>query len=280
MLIQNPHLEGNAFTWEGGPTGVLLIHGFTATSAEIRPLGRVLHEHGYTVAGPLLPGHFTRPEDLNRVRWQDWVATAEAAYAQIACRCTRVIVGGESTGGLLTLYLASEHPEIAAVMAYAPALRLNFRLIDYLKLYLAAPFIPYIAHSASPLAAKKARPGSTGSAATGEDAAGDPGSDGQNPSDMLWQGYTVRPLKGAIQLLRLQKQIYPRLARIQQPVLVVQGRLDSTVHPSVPETILTRVRSSLKEVHWMEKSAHTVVLDRELDQVAAITLEFMERALK
>ena len=38
-----------------------------------------------------------------------------------------MIIGGESMGALLALYLASEHPEAAAILAYAPALKLKLR---------------------------------------------------------------------------------------------------------------------------------------------------------
>ena len=143
-LIFNPQLEGEPFFWEGGPTGVLLIHGYTATTAEVRPLARFLHEHGYTVAGPLLPGHFTRPEDANRHTWHDWVRVAEEAYRKLTARCTRVVVGGESTGALLALYLASEHPEVLAVLTYAPALRLKMNAAMIAAIRVLAPFVPYI----------------------------------------------------------------------------------------------------------------------------------------
>ena len=32
--ILNPELEGGSFFWKGGETGVLLLHGLTATTAE------------------------------------------------------------------------------------------------------------------------------------------------------------------------------------------------------------------------------------------------------
>jgi carboxylesterase len=253
-MIKNPHLEGDPFTWEGGPTGVLLIHGYTATTAEVRPLARCLHEHGYTVAGPLLPGHNTTPEDANRYRWRDWVRCVEIAYRELAARCSRVIAGGESTGALLGLYLASEHPEVAAVLSYAPALRLNLGRRDRVKLYLAAPFKPYIAK-------RQSAPGLS------------------SGGDALWRGYPVTPLKGTIELLRLQRAVRPRLPRVRQPVLIVQGRNDPTVHPSAPETIYREVGSTVKELHWFDRSAHKVILDDECDEVFALTLAFIERAL-
>ncbi len=244
-LIKNPHLESDAFYWQGGPTGILLIHGFTATTAEVRPLAKALHSQGYTVSGPVLPGHNTFPEDLNRVRWQDWVVAMERAYLELAAHCERVFVGGESTGGLLALYLGSSHPKIAGLLLYAPALKLTLSARDAVKLRLVAPFVPYLPHQE------------------------------KEDDGLAWKGYTVLPLKGAVQLLRLQKQVMPRLQRIQQPVLIVQGRLDDTVHPSVPQLIFDRVQARRKEIHWMEASTHCVILDRELDRVTAITLEFL-----
>jgi esterase/lipase len=33
-------------------------------------------------------------------------------------------------------------------------------------------------------------------------------------------------------------------------------------------------------VHWLEHSAHTVVLDREFEQVVELTVRFMDRVLQ
>jgi len=42
-MIHNPHLEGGPFVWEGNRLGILLIHGFTATTTEVRLLAEKLH---------------------------------------------------------------------------------------------------------------------------------------------------------------------------------------------------------------------------------------------
>jgi carboxylesterase len=247
-LIVNPHLDGHAFFWEAGPTGILLVHGFTATTAEIRPLAKALHAKGYTVSGPVLPGHNTYPEDINNFTWRDWVALVEQAYQELANRCERVFVGGESTGGLLALYLGAEHPEISGLLTYAPALKLTISRTDQIKLRLIAPFVPYLPKG-------------------GED------------DDLPWRGYTVNPLKGVIQLLKFQKQVFQRLSQIRRPVLVVQGRLDTTVDDCVPKMIADNISSVIKEIHWMEKSGHCVAIDCEFDQVAEITLRFIGKVL-
>jgi carboxylesterase len=253
-MIKNPHLEGDPFTWEGGPTGVLLVHGLTATTAEVRPLARFLYGHGYTVSGPLLPGHNTIPEDANRFRWRDWVRCVEVAYRELAARCSRVIAGGESAGALLALYLASEHPEIAAVLCYAPALKLTLRRREAAMLHLLAPFKPYLA-----------KPRRTNAASSG--------------GDQLWRGYPVTPLKATLELLRLQRPVRARLPRVQQPLLVIQGRLDSTVHRSAPEIVYREVGSTVKELHWLDRSAHKVILDDEREKAFDLTWAFVEKAL-
>lgn len=247
-VLRNPHLDGTSFYWEAGSTGVLLIHGFTATTSEVRLLADSLHNHGYTVAGPLLPGHGTTPQDCNRYTWQDWYAAVEQVYQQLATHCTRMVVGGESTGALLALQLAYQHPEAAAILCYAPALRLKLSKIKVFLLTLCAPFLTSV---------PKPPP----------------------KDDSRWQGYGVYPLKGASHLKLLQNGIRPLLPRIHQPVLIVQGRLDPTVHPQSPQIIYERVSSTVKELHWLEHSTHCVILDKEHELAEALSLDFLRRTL-
>jgi carboxylesterase len=245
-VLRNPHLEGAPFYWQAGPTGVLLCHGFTATTAEVRLLAQVLHAQGFTVAAPLLPGHGTTPQDSNRYTWQDWYASVEQTYQQLSAHCQNVVVGGESTGALLVLRLAVEHSEVSAILCYAPALRLLLPRSKVFLLSLVAPFLTSIPKAPS-------------------------------MDDNPWQGYRVEPLKAAAQLMRLQKVIYPLLTKIHQPILILQGRLDPTVHPQSPQIIFDQVSSSIKELHWLEHTTHCVILDKERDLAASLTLNFLRR---
>ena len=247
-LLRNPHLDGSPFYWEAGSTGVLLCHGFTATTTEVRLLAHSLHENGYTVAAPLLPGHGTTPQDCNRFTWQDWYASVEQTYQQLAARCQRVVIGGESTGALLVLYLATQFPQASCILCYAPALRLMLGPISHFLLSVLAPFLTSVPKS--------------------------PSTD-ENP----WQGYAVEPLKAATQLLRLQNVIFPLLPQIHQPIFILQGRLDPTVHPKSALTIYDQVSSAIKELHWLEQSTHCVILDKERDLAASLTLDFLKRVL-
>jgi len=247
--LHNPHLEGGPFFWKAGPVGVLLSHGYTATTAEVRLLAKRLHERGYTVAAPLLAGHGTQPADLNHVSWRDWVDSAEKAYSQLSAYCQQVFIGGESMGGVIALQLASQHPEAAGVLLYAPAIKLTMTTIDKIKLYAGSLFMS------------------------------EAGRDSLDSSDK-WQGYPGLPLKGAIQLLKMQAAVRQCLPLIRQPVIIFQGSKDTTVDATAGDVILQGVKSALKERYWMERSAHAIILDCELDSVTDFTVQFMEKALK
>jgi carboxylesterase len=246
--LQNPHLDGEPFFWEAGPTGVLLLHGLTATPAEVRLLAQALHQAGHTVMAPLLPGHGTRPEDLNEVRWRDWAWEAEQAYHFLATHCDRVFVGGESTGGVLALHLATKHAEIAGLLCFAPAIQMALPTSELVRLYVAAPLMEAIP--------KK--------------------NVGTNP---YWQGYKVNPLWAGVELVRLGREVRRNLAQVRQPVLVVQGRHDETIDPASGQIILEGVSSEMKELYWMAESGHVILLEEERDKIARLTLDFINRCL-
>lgn len=246
--LHNPHFDGEPFLWKGSKTGILLMHGLTATSSEVRAFAERLRDQGFTVAGPLLPGHGTTPEDLNRTGWQDWLAEGTRVYKQLQETCDHIFVGGESTGGAIALYMATQFPEITGILTYAPAIKLNLGWQNSLKIRLAAPFIPSVPKGSIDVSEK-------------------------------WQGYPVNPLKAGLSLVKLGKVLTQRLDKIHQPVLVMQGRLDTTVHPSAGDIILSGVQSKLKEHYWMEQSSHVILLDSELDEVTRLTLDFINRVM-
>lgn len=244
-IFQNPHLDGNSFYWKASPVGVLLLHGFTATTTEVRPLARYLHDKGLTVAAPLLPGHGTSPEDLNRQKWQAWVDAADDAYQGLCMTCDTIFVGGLSMGGLLTLYLASRYQEIAGIMLYAPA----YSIPKLRMAWLVSKFTP-------------SQPKKTGSRA------------------MPWKGYRVNPLAAAGQLWKLRSEVTHLLPKIQQPAIIFQGRLDQTVDSNGAKMVYDKIGSSRKQLHWLDDSTHVLLLDREFDQVAKQSFEFIEKTLE
>lgn len=238
--IKNPDLAGDDFFWKGNPTGILLIHGFTATTAEVRLMAEKLHQAGFTTAGPLLPGHGTYPDDLNRSTWQMWLEKVKTSYEELARACDQTFVIAESMGTLLALGLAAQHPEIAGLALFAPAIKID----GLWRARLLAPFVKYLVK-------------------TGKD-------DG-----LPWQGYTVYPLRAAVEMQKLQKHALKLLPEITQPTVVFTGEFDRTISPESAGIIMEGISSPVKQHIHMKESAHCILLDRELDQVFQMVKQFI-----
>lgn len=241
-ILQNPQADGKSFFWKGSSSaGVLLLHGFTATTVEVRNLAMELHKEGYTVAGKLLPGHGVSPEELNKVSWEDWLACAEDGLAELRHHCESVFVAGESMGGLLSILLASYHPELAGILLFAPAL-----IIPGLwKSKFVWPFKKYIYKKNVDLSSP-------------------------------WQGFNVVPLHAASELCQLQVSARRSLNKVVNPVILFQGKKDQTIDPISSVIVLEKVYSSDKQLVWLDKSTHCIMLDPQLKEAYPLALEFLQ----
>jgi len=112
--------EVGPFSASNGPAGVLVLHGFTATTATVRPLAEAFADAGFSVEAPLLPGHGTSVEDLATTGFADWLAASEAALVSLSARSDHVVLAGHSLGGTLALALVLAHPEVAGLVLINP----------------------------------------------------------------------------------------------------------------------------------------------------------------
>ncbi len=253
-MPQPEHLDPSAYAADGGPIGVLLIHGYTGSVAETRPMGQYLAAQGLTIRCPLLPGHGTQPQDLTRIRWQSWANEVGSALRDLQSRCHAVFVGGLSLGSLLTLWLGAQHPEIAGLIPMAPAVRVQSRLMPLtLAMRLVLKYYPL-----GPI---------------GEDDLGDP-----DAIDRIWC-YDDLPLWGAGEVYLLQRQVRRALPKIHQPILIVQGRRDAQLHPEAAQEVFDAVASADKTLLWLERSGHNLLADGERESVWARSYDWMMRVL-
>jgi carboxylesterase len=257
-MPQPEHLDPGAYTADAPanvaramPTaGVLLIHGFTGSVAETRPMGEYLAARGLSVRCPLLPGHGTTPEDLTRIHWQDWAGEVESALADLQRRCQAIFVGGLSLGSLLTIWLGAHHPEIAGLILMSPAIKLQNRMLPLtLGLRYLLKYNPF--------------------GAMGDDDLGDP-----EAIHRIWC-YDETPLWGAGELYLLQRRVAKAMPSIHQPVLIFQGRRDAQVAPQAAQIVYDSVASSDKRVVWLESSGHNVLADGEREAIWAQSCAWM-----
>lgn len=106
------------------PVAVLLLHGFTGSPWEVRPLGESLAARGVHVHAPRLPGHGTVPEAMLWAGRREWLAAAEAGLSTLDGART-VLVAGLSMGALLAMVLAARHRDrVKGLVLLAPVLKL------------------------------------------------------------------------------------------------------------------------------------------------------------
>ena len=65
--------------------GVLFIHSFGSTTLEFQEFSEFLQDQGFKTSNPLLPGHGTTPDDLNRFKFSDWIHVSEKALSELDC---------------------------------------------------------------------------------------------------------------------------------------------------------------------------------------------------
>jgi carboxylesterase len=247
-MTQHAHLDPSPFFLEGGPIGALLIHGFTGSPPEMRLVGDYLHQRGLTVSGPLLPGHGTSVEDMNRSKWTEWTEHVEQTLVALQDRCETVFVGGLSMGSVLTLYLAARHPELSGAILYSPAVWPADRL-----LYL-TPVLKYVI---------RVKPKSGDSDLTDLEA-----------ERRLWS-YEENPVFAAHEFLKLLRHVRQRLSRVTCPVLIIHSTLDQAIHPDSARRTYDRIGSSDKKLLTLHNSGHCITVDSEWEAVAEKTYAFI-----
>ncbi|MGW1678983.1 alpha/beta hydrolase [Saccharopolyspora sp. NPDC002376] len=244
-----PVLSGaEPFSHDGSDDiGVLLCHGFTSTPQSMRAWGEHLAAEGLTVRCPLLPGHGTRWQDLNKTDWQDWYRTVAGELAELRERCSSVFVFGQSMGGTLTLRLAQEHPDIAGIVLVNPSVLTQRKAARML------PLISRVLPSLGGIPGDIAKPGG------------------------FELAYQRLPLRAMASLQQLWGVVRPDLGRIRQPVLLYRSEVDHIVEPVNAAVVLDGVRSEdLTEV-VLTDSFHVVTLDHDAPRVFSGSVEFLQR---
>ena len=237
-----------AWSAEGGPAGVLVMHGFTGNPSSMRPLAEALAAAGFTVELPRLPGHGTTIEDMVGTGWDEWSGEAEAAYQRLAARCEQVVVVGLSMGGTLVCWLASRHPEIAGVVAINAA-------------------VEPAADSFLEALEGMLRDGVTIMPGVGSDIA-DP--------DVKESAYEGSPVAGMLTLMKAGQALDADLAEIRCPVLVITSRQDHVVPPSSSDHLASRVSGPVERV-WLDRSYHVATLDYDRPEIEQRTIEFAKK---
>ncbi len=237
-----------------GDEGVLLVHGFTATPHSLAYLAQTLAQEGYSALAPLLAGHGSTPEEMEKTHWEDWYSSVEQAYLKLKKTCKQVHAIGLSMGGLLALHLANQHSVKSLTLLATPLFMEEWSLIHLLPLLWKTPlrfFYRFVKKSGPSLL---------------------------DPTETRnYQSYDRIPLASVIELLKLQVKVQQELKRITVPTLIAHALQDATVPYSNLEQLRERLTSAKTEILTLKKSGHIVTMDYERDLVARRVLKFIRK---
>jgi len=225
--------------------GVLVLHGFGGSPYSMQGYAVRLVDVGYTVALPLLTGHATAPEDMERARWSDWTRDAEAGYAWLVERTDKIFVTGLSMGGTLAIWIAEHHPEVVGLITVNAALRFRVEPVMHVLGILGCP---------------------RWLKAVGNDIR-KPGQDER--------AYAKIPVRAMRQLALLLSETRRALPAVECPALVFSSPADHVVPPANQRELFARLRTGDKEFVQLTQSHHCATLDNDREQIFQGALRFI-----
>ncbi len=236
---------------------VLLLHGFNDTAQSMAYLGTTLHARGWTVRAPLLPGHgMTLAAMANASRATRWREAVLAEYDALRREYDSVMVVGQSMGGALALLLATERPELPALVLLAPYIGMPHNLQwKVLGAWIARVVLPYL------------------TSVGGETSIHDPVARAES------LGPGVVTARALTELRRVAEDAEAALPRVWAPTLYLQSREDNRIAARDAEAHFTALGSTDKRQQWLTGCGHIISADFCRDEVAALTADWLDAHL-
>ena len=247
-----PGAEGFTLTGTNG-RALLLLHGSGDTPQTLRYLAKRLHDVGFTVRAPLLPGHGRGLRDFSMVSAEAYRRAAEEALDQLRSSSRWVGIVGLSMGGAIGAQLAATHGDVRVLVLLAPYLmpRRSVSVVGRVST-LWSLVVPYL--------------GGRG----GVSSIHDPVARGESFA------YGVFPPRAVRALVDTAAAGRRALPAITAPTLVVNSRDDNRIPSALAETATATLRAPT-ERHWVTGCGHVITVDYCRDAVAALVLDFLAR---
>jgi len=261
-------VENRSFRWQAGDPAALLLHGFPGTPAEMRPLGTVLRDAGWTVHGLMLPGLGADIATLEQRSFHDWSAAANQAMEELKRQHEVVLLIGYSMGGALALHTALDQRP-AGLVLLAPFwsfgegwLRILWPLVHFL-IRRVKP-LRYADFSAMDVRRALLRMYHN--------------IDLDDPQIQQALRQTALSLGTIAQVRQLGRSAFERAAKIDVPTLVIQGSRDKVARSPCTARLLKRLPSGGVQYHPVD-AGHDLVdpEGRAWNQITDCLLGFADR---
>jgi len=232
----------------------LVCHGYKAAPKEIADLAQFINGCGSQVYGVRLKGHGTAPINMKDVSWQEWYDSLQRGYAALKNSCSKIVIIGFSTGGLLGLLSCANKKNISAIISINSALKL---------LDIRTRFVPGINiwnELLEKLHINKRRVEFI---------------DDQPENPQI--NYSRNYLKAVEQLGRLMEECNANLKKISTPALVIQAKYDPVVNPESGKIIFGKIKSENKSLFEPNLSNHCIVSGNHKEDVFEVIKSFLAK---
>ncbi|WP_016996640.1 carboxylesterase [Kocuria atrinae] len=250
----DPAAHGHQFFPGTASVGVLVLHGFTSTTASVIEWARAIHQaddaagRHPSVSVPLLPGHGTTWEDLAKEKWHAWRDAVDEEYWTLRARHEHVVVCGLSMGGALAVQLAARYP-VAGLLKVNPALALTSRTAAYSHL------VKHVVPSVAGI-----------------------GSDINRPS-VAETTYDRTPVAAVAQLNILIRQAIKTLPAVTAPAIVFRSTTDRIVADASVDLIRERSAGPV-EVIALPNSFHVATMDYDQGLVETASRQAVQNLMR
>lgn len=243
-----PGSEPFSFISAESGSAVICVHGFTSTPYSMRELGSYLASDRLSVYSVLLPGHGTRPEDLERTTWTDWYSAVENKFNELSGKYRQVFLAGQSLGALISLVIASYH-NCEGIVAISSGDELKDPLSDLIPL--AHPFIRFINKTNGP--------------------------DIKDPEAKKKEiHYERMPTRSIYEIQKILKLVKKRLPFVMAPVLFIHAAEDHVISVQSMERCFERIGSPVKRKVILRNSYHVATMDFDKNTVQRESKTFIE----
>lgn len=232
------------FFFEEGNRAVLLLHGFTGNSSDVRQLGRFLQKKGYTSYAPQYEGHAAPPEKILKSSPFVWLKDALDGYDFLVEKgYDEIVVAGLSLGGCYALKLSLNRDVKGIITMCSPMyIKTEGAMFEGVLEY-ARNFKKYEGKDEATIQKEM---------------------DNFKPTD------TLKELQGQIEDVR------EHIDEVMGPLLVIQAEQDQMINTDSANIIYNESESDDKDIKWYANSGHVITIDKEKELVFEDVYNFLE----
>lgn len=249
-----------------GEHAVLLIHGLSGTPFEVMHLAKKLHQAGFTVRIPLLPGHGEKVHKLSGKKWQGWYDVVAAHFEDLSSQYKTVSVAGLCLGAVLALHLAAEKgARVKSLSVMATTLFFDGWSLPWYKFLMPLATHTPLKHFMS---VKEQAPYGIKNERLRERVAAEMKEDGSGIA------YSKMPMSSVREMQKLIAATKKRLHKIKSPTIILHAEEDEVASLKNADYLERHLGSpSIRRV-TLHDSYHLITVDNERDTVANETSAF------